>query len=240
MGRVRTTWLRGPRVNRPNELDLLDAVSLHTALLRAQRRNTGNAWDYATVLINAQQDVSVYEIPDKRFGRPLAVITVDDANPNHIQRRIPFFCPQNLTFDWGWPMDIGSWIVNYDGSFHSAERAAFYWQSGVPFLEFQPIPKLACDYLIEFTVGDSVDIMSLQDDLNLGEVGNKLIELRAAQMLLPNAEWEDSKEQNTARRGEITLALEPSIKLCADQFLADALIGNEQTHGRQWTPLDLV
>src|SRR5713101_7152445 len=126
MSSVRMVWLRGPRSNRPSELPLLNSVLLHIKILRAQRRHSVNAWDYDTVPINVKQDKSVYEIPDPRFSRPLAVLTIEPNNPNHIQRRIPFYAPQNLAFNWGWPMDIGSWIVNYDGSVHSAERVAFY------------------------------------------------------------------------------------------------------------------
>lgn len=239
MSTVRAVWLRGPRVNRPGDLQLLHAVSLHTKILRAKRRNTGNAWDYATVNVNVRPDKAKYQINDTRFGRPLAVITVDPANPQHVTRRIPFFTPQNVNFDWGWPADAGSWIANYDGSFHSAERVAFHWEDGWPYVEFLPTPKLNATYMVEFSVGDSVDVMSLTDELHLGEIGDSLVELRAARTLLPSTEWEamDAKA-NVERRREIGTTITMDEPLLMEQFQADALIGSEQTMGRQWSSIN--
>jgi len=231
-------WLRGPRANRPGELSLLNAVLLHIKILRSQKRHTDNAWDYDSLPISVKAGKSVYEIPDPRFGRPLAVLTIDPANPNHIQRRIPFYSPQNLAFNWGWPMNIGAWIVNYDGSVHSAERVAFYWKSGVPYLEFQPIPFLPCTYLLQFSVGDAVDVMELTEEVTLGEVGNSLVEIRASRSLLPSSAWEDDEKLNEARRKEIGTTLTMDETLLAKQFEAEALVNDGTTIGRQWSPLD--
>jgi hypothetical protein len=87
-----------------------------------------------------------------------------------------------------------------------------------------------------------VDVMSLQDELKLGECGDSLVELRAARSLLPSTEWEatdDEQGTNEKRRVEIRKTLDTDIPLLEKQFLSDALIGTETTHGRQWSPLDL-
>src|SRR6266404_5190583 len=148
--------LRHPRANRPGDSDCLRSLCDHTKLLRAKRKNTGLPWDFADKKINIVSGKAKYQINDERFGAPLAVLTIDDSDPGHFQRLIPFFSPQNLAWHWGLPNDIGTSAYDWDAS-HSAQRVAFYWSNGVPYLEFQPLPKANAAYLLRFVVGDSVD-----------------------------------------------------------------------------------
>lgn len=235
VGHVRDR-LRHPRTNRPGDGDCLRALCDHTKILRAKRKNTGNPWDLGDKKITVQPDKAKYQISDARFGTPLAVLTIDESNPQHIQRLIPFYCPQNLAFDWGLPNNIGDWSLNYDGSYHSAARVAFYWTSGVPYLEFQPTPKMACVYLARFLVGNSVDAMSLSDPLSLGEVGDTLAEVRAATSLLQFAEWEDDKAHNKEMREGIGTTLDWEDKLLSEQYSADVLVHTGSNIGQLWMP----
>lgn len=235
LGAVRDR-LRHPRANRPGDGDCLRALCTHIKILRAKRRNTGNAWDFADKPINVQANKAKYQISDIRVGVPFAIVTKDDANPNHYQRIIPFYSPQNLAFNWGMPNNVAQWNVNFDGSTHSAERVAFYWSNGVPYLEFQPTPALPATYLCRFVVGDSVDMMSLADDLSLGECGDALAEVRAAASLLPFADWVDDKAENKEMRVSLGTTLDWEEKLLDEQFTADALVPIGTSIGHMWMP----
>lgn len=183
-----------------------------------------------------QQGIARYPINDLRFGTPLAVLTIDDTNSQHIQRLVPFFAPQNLAFNWGIPSDAGHYANNGDGSFHSADRVAFYWTEGTPYLELQPVPQVSCVYLIRFLIGNSVDAMGLADEVNLGEVGDSLVEVRAAMSLLPFAEWDDDEKLNTAKRRALVDALVWEEGKMDQQFSADVLVATGSSVGRLWMP----
>lgn len=228
--------LRHPRANRPGDGDCLRALCDHIKILRAKRKNTGHPWDFADKRIVAQQGITRYPIHDLRFGTPLAVLTLDDTNPQHIQRLVPFYAPQNLAFQWGIPSDAGHYANNGDGSFHSAERVAFYWTEGTPYLEIQPVPQISCVYLVRFLIGNSVDAMSLADEVNLGEVGDSLVEVRAAMSLLPFAEFSDDEKDNVAKREALAKSLVFDQGLLDAQFSADVLIATGSSVGRLWMP----
>ena len=228
--------LRHPRANRPGDGDCLRSLCDHVKLLRAKKKNTGLPWDFADKKINVVSGKAKYQINDERFGSLLAVLTVDDSDPSHFQRLIPFFSPQNLAFNWGLPNDIGTYTTNWDGSNHSAQRVALYWSSGTPYLEFQPTPKASCTYLVRFVVGNSVDAMSLSDPLSLGEIGNTLCEIRAAISLLAFADYVDDRSENTERRKELGTTLNWEEQMFDKQFTDDALIHTGSTIGQLWSP----
>lgn len=228
--------LRHPRANRPGEGDCLRALCDHLKLLRAKRRNSGRPWDFADKLINVQPDKAKYLVGDTRMGIPFAVLTIDASNPNHYQRLIPFYSPGNLAFDWGLPNNIAEWKINFDGSTHSAERVAFYWANGQMYCEFQPLPKLNATYQIRFVVGDSVDMMSLTDDLSLGEVGDALVEIQAAISLLQFAEWDDDMSLNKEQRTGLGTTLDWEQKMFDKQFTDGVLTQTGGTLGNMWLP----
>jgi hypothetical protein len=235
IGNVRDR-LRHSRANRPGDGDCLRALCDHTKILRAKRKNTGLPWDLADKKIYTVSDKAKYQINDVRFGTPLAVLTIDDSNPSHFQRIIPFFAPQNLAFSWGLPSNVGSFVYNWDGSTHSAQRVAFYWANGVPYLEFQPTPQASATYLLRYVVGNSVDAMSLSDPLSLGEVGDTLAEVRAATSLLPFADWDDSESQNKEKRIALGTTLNWEDGLLLQQYDADVMIHTGSTIGDLWSP----
>lgn len=235
IGNVRSR-LRSPRANRPGDGDCLRSLCDHTKILRAKRKNTGLPWDLADKKINVVADKAKYQINDVRFGTPLAVLTIDDSDPSHFQRLIPFFAPQNLAFQWGLPNDAGTFTYNWDSSNHSAQRVAFYWSNGVPYLEFQPTPKASATYLLRYVIGNSVDAMSLSDPLSLGEIGDTLAEIRTALSLLAFADYVDDRKENTERRKELGITLNWEEQLFDKQFTDDALIHTGSTIGSLWSP----
>lgn len=235
IGSIRSR-LRHPRANRPGEEDCLRALCDHVKLLRAKRRNTGHPWDIADKEIHVKGGTAKYQIADVRFGVPLAVLTRDDSNPNHIQRIVPFYAPANLAWNWGLPNNSANYMVNPDGSTHTADRVAFYWVSGTPYLEFQPLPASNAIYVVRFLVGDTVDAMSLSDPIALGEVGDSLSEIRAAMSLLPFADYFDKESDNQTRRRELKESLIWESSLMDEQFSADAQVMTASTLGHLWMP----
>lgn len=222
--------LRHPRANRPGDGDCLRSLCDHVKILRAKRKNTGLPWDLADKTINVISDKAKYQITDTRFGTPLAVLTTDDSDPFHIQRLIPFYSPQNLAFNYGLPGNI-TWDDH-------AERVAFYWSNGTPYLEFLPTPRANATYLLRYVIGNSVDALSLSDPLSLGEVGDTLAEVRAALSLLPFADYNDSEDVNMAKREALAKTLIWEQGLLDDQYTADVLIHTGSTIGQLWSPED--
>lgn len=228
--------LRHPRANRPGEGDCLRALCDHLKLLRAKRRNSGRPWDFADKKINVQANKAKYLVGDSRVGIPFAVLTIDEGNPNHYQRLIPFFAPGNLAFDWGLPTNIAEWNVNFDGSTHSAQRVAFYWANGQLYCEFQPVPAQNSSYQVRFVVGDSVDMMSLSDDLSLGEIGDALAEIQAAISLLPFADYDDDEKINAAKRESLAKSLVWEQGMFDKQFTDGVLTQTGGSLGNMWLP----
>lgn len=226
--------LRTPRAQRPSDAEVLQQVCSHTQNLANHLQNTGNAWDFHDTVIGVVPSVDTYQIGVNNFGKPLAVLT-SDSNPAHFQRIIPFYCPQNLVFDWGLPQNWGAYTVSYDGSNHTAQRCAFFWRSGVPYIQFQPIPLLSCQYLVRYSVGAWVDAASLSQEPSLPQY-HDLIECRAARSLLPFTEWDDDESRNQNRRKELALTLTADGGMFARQFEAGALTQTGPVLTNRWYP----
>lgn len=229
LGRVRS--------QHPSEDDVLREVSSHLRNFLNLLNNTGLTWDYRTLTLTVDPEIDTYQIPDQSFGKAYAVLTRDDANPNHIVRKVAFFEPPNLNFDWGWPNNVGMYLWNYyDGSLHTAVRCAFFWRDSLPYIQFKPIPQLSCDYDISFSVGDWTRTMSLDSEPVLGQ-HHDLIQVRAARSLLSLSEWYDSEDMNDRKRKNLAMSLTADEQLYERQFLATALTKNAGSGITQrWAP----
>lgn len=227
--------LRNPIANRPSDGDVLREVCSHARVVSKHRRNTGKAWDYRSLLLTVEGGEGEYLITESSFGKPFSVLTRDDNNPAHIQRLIPFFEPENVNFDWNLPSDAGYYLYpTADGSLHSAQRVAFYWNKGKPYVKFNPIPQYPCDYEIYFTPTDPVSGLALTSSLPHDE-DSDLIEIRAARSLLPFAEWSDNEETNQSRRKELGITLTTDESLQARQFEVDVLTTHTSPISTRWT-----
>lgn len=221
------------RAQAPSEDDVLREVSSHLRNFLNTLNNTNLAWDYRTLTIAVGANQAAYQIPDASFGKAFAVLTRDDSNPSHVVRRVPFFEAPNLHFDWSAPGNIGAYPVSYfDGSLHTAVRAAFYWNAGVAYVSFLPTPQLSADYDVSYSVGDSTRSMSL-DSVPILSQHHDLIEVRAARSLLPLAEWWDDEARNERKRRELALSLTADEQIYNQQFLAAATLKNAGT-GISW------
>jgi hypothetical protein len=79
--------------------------------------NTGRAWTLSEVNLDVSAGQDTYTLNvGSEYGKAIDIYTVDDSNPNHIERSIPFFETQNMQFDWDLPNNAGNWFLSYDGS----------------------------------------------------------------------------------------------------------------------------
>lgn len=227
------------RVNGPGEALLLQQVCSHTRTLLRAKQNVGNPWNFADTLVDVEQGEDTYLLNVPSFGTPLAVLTRDDANPQHVVRMIPFFSPQNLYYNYALPNNIGAYYVNYyDGSTHSALRCSFFWKANQPYIQFNPIPYAAAQYQIRFlTSANGVDDMALTQDPVQAEDCD-LIEIRAAKSLLSNTEWmapdsPDGRAYNADKRKELIVTLRDDEALAKEQFdAANFTVAGPRIHTR--------
>lgn len=218
-----------PRANKPGYALLLQQVSSHTRTVKRHKQNTGNAWDYNDVEIDVEQDEDTYLINRPDFGTPLVLITRDDSNPQHIVRVIDYYAPQNIFYNYSLPGNIGSYVVNLDGSFHSAMRYTVFRKSNQVYLQILPKPALACTYVLRYVLSaNGVDGMALtQDPVEAADAD--LIEIRSAKSLLSNSEWMagdsvEGRAYNADKRKELIVTLRDDEALAQRQFEAAQLI----------------
>lgn len=236
--------LGDPRANTPNNAVVLHQVCSHARTVLRHRRNTGNVWDFADAIVDVNQGEDTYRINATDFGTPLAVITKDDSNPNHITRIIPFYCPQNLAFDWGQPKNFGAYLINVDGSFHSALRCGIFWRANQPYIQFQPEPYLSCQYVVRYTKSaNGVEIAALDTEPVQSEDCD-LIEIRAARSCLPMTEWDDGsnaqgRAANAERRRSYAESLTMDEQLAQRQFDAAQLITTGPRIHTRWSNVEV-
>jgi hypothetical protein len=218
-----------PRPNRTGDALLLQQICSHIRNLLRQKQNTGNVWNFNDVPVDvtANQDTYVINVPD--FGTPLAVYTSDPGNQNHITRLIPFFSPQNIFYNYGLPANFGAYLINADGSFNTALRCSFSWRNNQTYIQFLPLPKLACTYIVRYLMNaDGVHDMALTQE-PVEDADSDLVEIRSAKSLLSNSEWMaadtgDGRAYNSDKRKELLITLRDDELLAQRQFDAAQLL----------------
>ena len=237
------TRLGDPRSGRPGYAQLLQQVCSHTRRLLQQKRATSNPWNFAYLSIDVVSDEDIYQIQVSDFGTPLTVMT-QSTNPNHIVRLVDFYCPQNLNFSWGLPQGYAAYAFpQYDGSFCTAQRVAFYWQDSNAFAQIQPIPKMSASYKIAYLRNASgVNAMPLTAEPLPAEDAD-VVELRSAQSLLSLTEWSDSstadgRALNAERRKDLFVTLGKDEAEATRQFNAAQLITTGPRTTLRWTNVD--
>lgn len=238
--------LGGPRAQTPNEDQLLRAVCTQIRTLLRAKANVSNPWNFGETFVEITPGEDTYQITEANFGTPLVVTTVPQ-NDNQIIRIIPFYCPQNLNFSWGYPVNAGYWAASLyiDGSNCTAQRCAFFWQGSNAFIRFNPIPQLSpASYKVGYLYnanGVSTDALTtspLQDqDIDLCEV-------RAAQSLLGLTQWsasdtKDGRSINAEKRKDLFVTLANDERLLKEQFDASNRITTGPKIVNRWNVCDV-
>ncbi len=197
-----------PRPQRPSAHRVLMAVTQKTQSFYSRLENTGQAWslkpDYS---LNVSGNTSDYLLAiDDSYGKPIQVLSTYTSNPSYIQRYIPFRDFSSMNFDWPYPVNLASWVMN-DGSNCTAMRMAFYYRDdGSRWVRILPQPQLSAIYIITFASGDWAANISLETSPVLSQF-HSLIETRAALSVLPSCQWEDDQKYNMAHRRELAEGL---------------------------------
>lgn len=210
-------------------LAVLDSVQN----LYSQLEVTGQAWsiksDYV-LQVSAQTSDFLLAI-DESYGKPIQVITSYPTNPSHIPRYVEFREFQDMNFDWGLPLNIASWMYT-DGSNCTAMRMAFYYQDdGSRYVRILPQPQLTAQYLITFASGDWASQAQMESSAVLTQF-HSLVEIWAAQSILPSCQWWTDENKNIAHRKEILFALQNDEARLTDawQRYKGNLVDDHMTH----------
>lgn len=241
---VENTLLRlgDPRAQRPNRLQVLNQVLTQTRTVLKHRRNTGNTWNYNDTIVEVTPGESTYTINVSDFGTPLAVVTYAPEIPTWIPRLVPFYQPQNMPLDWGWPNQIAAAaFIPFDGSNCTAQRVAFYWRDNLAYIEFLPVPQLQASYQIKFLQNNSSTYTDALASSPEWSEDADLIEVRSAIALLALTEWyssndKDGRALNAERRRDLAVSLSAEERELTRQFEAAALNYSGPSLQRRWNP----
>jgi hypothetical protein len=239
MSRTRTR-LGDPRAQSPGDSQILDEVCTQIRSVQRFKQGTGNPWSFGTTYVDVANGEETYQINAANFGTPLAVLTSDPSNPSLVVRRIPFYCPQNLNFDWGFPQNWGAYVFPYDGSNCTASRCSIYWQNNLAYIQFQPIPQLPASYKIQYlTSANGVNELALEAT-PLPEQDCDVVVLGAAKNLLALSEWwdggsKDGREQNAERRRNLDNALASQYAEVSALFQQAQFITEGPAMGHLWS-----
>lgn len=196
-------------------LAVLDSVQN----LYSRLENTGQAWslkpDY---LLNVAGQTSDFLLAlDDSYGKPIQVLTYYPTNPSYVQRYVEFREFQDMNFDWGFPVNISSWMYT-DGSNCTAMRMAFYYQDdGSRYVRVLPQPQLNAQYLITFASGDWASTAAMESSPVLTQF-HSLVEIWAAQSMLGACRWWDDEQMNIKHRQELFIGLKNDEARIADEF----------------------
>jgi hypothetical protein len=109
-------------------------------------------------------------------------------------------------YDWGLPVNIASWMYT-DGSPNTAMRMSFYRKDdGQLWVNVLPMPNLSAQYQILMANGSWSDDAAITSSPLLNQY-HELIEVLAAQSILPNCEWTQDPKEDRERRKEYAIAL---------------------------------
>lgn len=197
-----------PRPQAPPTRAIFNSVLRTTQSHFNQLSNTNHAWATGETSVTVQPGTEDYEITESNFGKALSIITVDSSNAAHIESLVDFFELQNINVGWDLPNNAGNWMINWDGSNHTAQRMAFFRQAGEnnTYVRVKPTPQRTAEYRILYSIGNWTDFAALNSSPLLSE-HHHLIEVRAALNVLPLCAWWDDENMNRERRKELAMSL---------------------------------
>lgn len=214
-----------PRAQAPTREQALQQITTQIRTLLRSKQNVSNPWNYNETTVEITPGEAAYQVNAADFGTPLAVQTVP-ISENDVVRLIPFYCPQNMNFSYGYSVNAGNWMLwpTGTGSNCNALRCAFYWRGANAYIEFLPIPQLTpASYLIKYLCSANSVGQEALTATPLADQDVDLIEIRAAKGLLSNTEWEsnitkDGRQINAEKRKDLMVTLSGDEALVAQQF----------------------
>lgn len=205
MAQVFETLLQ-PHPAHPDERIVYRHLKQNVQLLFNQALNQPPSWDVASIDLNVDETRDTYQITAGDFGKDTLVHTVDDSDPNHVERPINRMSLQSSLIDgaapYAWGVDRGWPFLGYK---HSANTFVFYREAGSIFVKLLPKPAIAATYRIWYETSEPS--MTLGDNLILPQ-GESLLCLRVAFSCLPGTSWCGKTEaENREKRKELAVTL---------------------------------
>ena len=197
-----------PLPQRPSSRRVLQSVVQNTQHFYNRLENTGQAWslkqDYSLIVSGGTGDYLL--AVDESYGKPIQVLSTYPSNPSYIQRYINFREFNSMNFDWPYPVNLASWVMN-DGSNCTAMRMAFYYRDdGSRWVRILPQPQLTAVYTITFASGDWASNAAITDSPVLSQF-HALVETWAAESILASSGWWGDENANMAHRKELAVSL---------------------------------
>lgn len=200
--------LSEPRPQKPSGRAVLQAVCTKTQSKINQLGISGQPWAIDELILNVVGNQSDYLLPvTPYFGKVLQVLTYYPQNLGIPTRYVEFTQLNDLNYDWPYPVNVASYMFT-DGSPNTAMRIAFYRKGGEDnmWCRVLPMPQLAAQYLVTYSVGSWSDDAGLESSPVLSQF-HPLIEIQSALSLLPLSEWEDDPKLNISIREQLKESL---------------------------------
>lgn len=223
MDNIVVNRLGGPRAQTPNNVQLLHQVCTQIRTLLRAKQNVSNPWNFGETFVEITPGEDTYQITDADFGTPLVVTTVPE-NTNQVVRLIPFYCPQNLDYSWGYSQSASGFWPSIDGSNCNAARCAIFWQNNLAYIRFNPIPELSpASYKIQYLANANAIGLASLTATPLMDQDCDAVEIRAAESLLALTEWQspetrEGRDRNAEKRKDLIVTLTADEALVMQQF----------------------
>lgn len=225
-----------PSTQRPSLRQTFLAVSECAQSLYNKATQTGQNWATEEITLQVIPSTQDYLITNlSAYAKPLQILSYYPQNLNIPVYYVSFTMLADLNYDWGLPVNVASWTFT-NGSPNTAVRAAFYYKNnGELWVRILPMPNLSAQYLITASVGEWADSAAITDSPILNQF-HEVIEVWAAQSLLPTSSWWEDEKENRERRKEYTVSLkndqmrvEPDFLLYARSIVSDHLASRDSS-----------
>jgi len=187
-------------------------------LLFNQALNTPVQWSTLSQDLDVDENNDIYLLNAANFGKDVLVHTIDEIDPNHVERPIRRMSLQSSLLGGGEPYAIGEdWSATMLGNKHSANTFVFYREAGAVKIKVLPKPHASAKYRIWYETSEpNTDAL---DNFFTVPAGEDLLCIQTAFDCLPGAQWSGmSMEENAAKRRELGLTLGPAAKAHDDQY----------------------
>lgn len=215
-------------------------VPQFTVLLRIQDKSdaqrqalniTNRNWFLSRFTLDVDSSTDEYPITATAFGRPVQCLTIDESDPNHVERDVEIVTVQNRDlFYSGTKQSLGSYTSPHVASCISIFREDNQWKAKVT-----PQHTLPASYVLWFQP-DRPTPAGLNDNFPLLDSFINLLKVDVALSLLPNIMQMDDKG-NVLNGAQVTMA---ERRLMSDKMEYGKLFDtykqiavNQQTGGRR-------
>jgi hypothetical protein len=217
ISRVRSLLLN-PKEQHPTLDQLFTQLTFEFQNFVNELSSSNLPWNYNEVTINVSSGITDYLIPPQ-VGKILMAIANPDNNYGPVSLEFADLADVSADFYLFSPLDYGfSPDFNEAISWPFPAQIAFYRKDGQPYFRLAPFTPSINSIKLIYATGDWLESLSAESAAVLPEY-HSLVEVRAAQNLLPGAEWSDDPNADQLRRSNLARSLENQQQRYAQQFM---------------------